>query len=150
MHVILKLNSEWKRVKTYCCTATRKVEEGIWTVSLGHLIQHWQHFDGMLWLHRWQRIKQSNNKMVKTFSMTIWTAVNMLSPHSFFLQLVNYNTSPKQISAMALWGKLKWQCQTNTHFCPTRYIWSLASLTQRPPSPRSMLNSSFSSFTVML
>lgn len=35
-----KLNAKWKNVEAYCCAATRKIEEGIWTVPLGHLIQH--------------------------------------------------------------------------------------------------------------
>lgn len=39
-------------MKAYCRTATRKVEEGIWAVSLGHLIQHGQHFDRVFRLHR--------------------------------------------------------------------------------------------------
>lgn len=31
--------------RSYCCAAAGEVEEGVGSVSLGHLIQHGQHFD---------------------------------------------------------------------------------------------------------
>lgn len=36
--------------QTHRCTAPRKVEEGVRTVSLRHLVQHRQELDSMSWL----------------------------------------------------------------------------------------------------
>lgn len=37
--------------RSYRCAAAREVEEGVGAVSLGHLIQHGQHFDRVSRLH---------------------------------------------------------------------------------------------------
>lgn len=58
--VVLLMDTQ--NMKAYCCTATRKVEEGVWTVSLWHLIQHRQHSHTMFGLHRRRNEQQQDNQ----------------------------------------------------------------------------------------
>lgn len=48
--------------QTHCCTASWKVEEGVRTMSLRHLVQHWQKLDSMPWLQKKRQRKKRTDE----------------------------------------------------------------------------------------
>lgn len=129
----------WRRVvcmhigQTHCCTASWKVEEGIRTMSLWHLVQHRQKLDGMSWLKKRGKTKRGDMRVIMWQMLTskhIWERLFKKKPWCGITCLLHWvnNSSitsarPQQhhINTMATlnrsgsvescWGKRNWRKQ---------------------------------------